>query len=43
MILRTFPLTVLWLLGSAVAAWVFSLYLQPAFAQLLAEQLWMCF
>ena len=43
MMLRTLPLTLLWLLASAVGACVFNLYLQPAFAQLLAEQLWMCF
>ncbi len=40
---QTIPITVLWFLGGGMVAWVFSLYLQPAFAQLLADQLWMCF
>jgi hypothetical protein len=34
---------VLWLFASFALAWVFSLYLQPSFAQNLADQLWMCF
>ncbi len=38
---RFFPL--LWLLVSVVLAGVFNLYLQPSFAQNLANQLWMCF
>ncbi len=38
---RFFPL--LWLLVSVVLAAVFDLYLQPSFAQNLANQLWMCF
>lgn len=37
------PLTVLWLLATAVLAWVFTLYMLPAFAQQMADQLWMCF
>ncbi len=32
-----------WLLAFGLVAWVFSLYLQPEFAVLLADQLWMCF
>ena len=37
------PLTVLWLLAIAVLARVFTLYMHPAFAQQMADQLWMCF
>ena len=32
-----------WLISSSAVAWVFSLYLQPGFAQSMADQLWMCF
>ena len=32
-----------WLIAFGLVAWVFSLYLQPEFAVLLADQLWMCF
>jgi hypothetical protein len=32
-----------WLIASSALAWVFSLYLQPGFAQSMADQLWMCF
>jgi len=32
-----------WLSASSALAWVFSLYLQPGFAQSMADQLWMCF
>jgi len=39
---RTLPLWT-WLLTSCALAWVFSLYLQPGFAQHMADQLWMCF
>jgi hypothetical protein len=31
------------LIASIAVAWVFSLYLQPDFAQSIADQLWMCF
>ena len=43
MIKLSAPLTVLWLLAIAVLAWVFTLYMRPAFAQQMADQLWMCF
>jgi len=33
----------LWLIACLILAWVFSLYLQPGFAQSMADQLWMCF
>jgi len=36
-------LTLVWLLAFGLVAWVFSLYLQPEFAVLLADQLWLCF
>ena len=36
-------LMLVWLLAFGLVAWVFSLYLQPEFAVLLANQLWMCF
>jgi hypothetical protein len=36
-------LTLVRLLAVGLVAWVFSLYLQPEFAVLLADQLWMCF
>jgi hypothetical protein len=36
-------LTLVWFLAVGLVAWVFSLYLQPEFALLLADQLWMCF
>ena len=39
----TAPFAVLWLLVTALAAWVFTLYMRPAFAQQIADQLWMCF
>jgi hypothetical protein len=32
-----------WLIASSAVTWVFSLYLQPDFAQSIADQLWMCF
>jgi len=32
-----------WLIAFGLVAWGFSLYLQPEFAVLLADQLWMCF
>ena len=32
-----------WLVAFGLVAWVFSLYLQPEFAVLVANQLWMCF
>ena len=32
-----------WLIAFGLVAWVFSLYLQPEFAVLVANQLWMCF
>jgi hypothetical protein len=32
-----------WLIASSALAWVFSLYLQPGFAQSMADQLWMSF
>lgn len=35
--------TLLGLLAFGLVAWVFSLYLQPEFALLVANQLWMCF
>ena len=35
--------TLLWLFAFGLVAWVFSLYLQPEFALLVANQLWMCF
>jgi hypothetical protein len=37
-----FPL-IFWLVVSCILAGIFSLYLQPAFAQSMADQLWMCF
>jgi hypothetical protein len=37
------PITLGWLLAFGLVAWVFSLYLQPEFALLVADQLWMCF
>jgi hypothetical protein len=36
-------ITLGWLLSFGLVAWVFSLYLQPEFAVLVANQLWMCF
>lgn len=35
--------TVFWMMATAVLAWVFTLYMSPAFAQQMADQLWMCF
>jgi hypothetical protein len=32
-----------WLLALGLVAWVFSLYLQPEFELLVANQLWTCF
>ena len=31
------------LIAGSALVWVFSLYLQPEFALLVANQLWMCF
>lgn len=36
-------ITLVWLIAFSLLAWVFSLYLRPEFALLLADQLWMCF
>jgi hypothetical protein len=35
-------ITLGWLLAFGLVVWVFSLYLQPEFAVLVADQLWMC-
>jgi hypothetical protein len=40
---HTLSITLVWLLAFGLVAWVFSLYLQPEFALLMANQLWMCF
>ena len=37
------PITLGWLSALGLVAWVFSLYLQPEFAVMVANQLWMCF
>lgn len=40
---HSLSITLVWLIAYALVAWVFSLYLKPEFAQLMADQLWMCF
>ena len=40
---QAFSITLVWLLAFGFVAWVFSLYLRPEFALLVADQLWMCF
>jgi len=40
---HTLAAKLIWFVATGLVAWVFSLYLQPEFAQQVADQLWMCF
>jgi|GEM_PF-2569933 hypothetical protein len=40
---HTLAAKLIWFVAIGLVAWVFNLYLQPEFAQQVADQLWMCF